>query len=337
MKNSNSDDERGPITRRLALGVLGAAGASTFVARGTARAASSDDVVLGSLTISPGSFEVPFDPAEAIHIARVTNATESITITPTTVLRGVTITVNGLPVRSGERSAPIALGTGINQITITVTDVTGAPLRTHTVVVAKTGASCVLVPSETAGPYPLSSILSDPSMVRSDITEGQIGVPLLLRLSLVNVNQGCAPISNAGVYIWQCNKDGGYSGYRGAPNGNFLGQTFLRGIQFTNGAGNVLFTTIYPGWYPGRITHIHVRIYLGGTSAPVSATTQIAFPIAATAAVNTSTLYVANGQNPIVNFSQDNVFSDSVDLQLATVTGDVTSGYEAALTIGIAG
>jgi protocatechuate 3,4-dioxygenase beta subunit len=99
----------------------------------------------------------------------------------------------------------------------------------------------------------------------------------------------------------------------------------------------VLFNTIYPGWYPGRITHIHVRIYLGGTSAPVSATTQIAFPIATTAAVNMSPLYAPNGQNPVVNFSQDNVFSDGVDYQLATVTGDVTTGYEATLTIGIAG
>ncbi len=337
MNHSSSDDERGPITRRLALSVLGVAGASSLITRGTARAASSDEVVLRGLSISPGALELPFDPAQSIHIARVTNATQSITVTPTSFGRGTTITVNGMTVPSGSRSKPIAIGTGLNQITVVVTDVTGAPLRTHTVVVAKTGTSCVLIPSETAGPYPLSSILSDPSMVRSDVTEGQIGVPLVLRLSLVNVNQGCAPISNAGVYIWQCNKDGGYSGYRGGLNGNFLGQTFLRGIQFTNGAGNVLFTTIYPGWYPGRITHIHVRIYLGGTSSPVSATTQIAFPVAATAAVNTSPLYVANGQNPVVNFSQDNVFSDGVDYQLATLSGDVTNGYTADLTIGIAG
>jgi hypothetical protein len=50
-----------------------------------------------------------------------------------------------------------------------------------------------------------------------------------------------------------------------------------------------------------------------------------------------SPLYAPNGQNPVVNFSQDNVFSDGVDYQLATVTGDVTTGYEATLTIGIAG
>jgi hypothetical protein len=37
-------------------------------------------------------------------------------------------------------------------------------------------------------------------------------------------------------------------------------QTFLRGIQTTNSDGNVTFTTIYPGWYQGRATHIHVEV-----------------------------------------------------------------------------
>ena len=37
-------------------------------------------------------------------------------------------------------------------------------------------------------------------------------------------------------------------------------QTFLRGIQTTNANGEVVFTTIYPGWYQGRATHIHVEV-----------------------------------------------------------------------------
>ena len=49
----------------------------------------------------------------------------------------------------------------------------------------------------------------------------------------------------------------------------------LRGIQTTDGNGRVTFTTVYPGWYQGRATHIHVEVTLNGASVKV---TQIAFP-----------------------------------------------------------
>src|SRR5262245_50961007 len=80
--------------------------------------------------------------------------------------------------------------------------------------------SCVLIAQETEGPYPLASVLSNPAMIRSDIRETRTGVPIQFVLSIVNVNQGCAPITNAAVYVWYCDKDGNYSGY-----GSVQGQT----------------------------------------------------------------------------------------------------------------
>src|SRR5262245_37182140 len=72
-------------------------------------------------------------------------------------------------------------------------------------------ASCVLIPEETAGPYPLfSDIASASTYMREDITEGKTGVPLQLLLTIVNVNASCAPITNALVYAWHCDKDGAY-------------------------------------------------------------------------------------------------------------------------------
>ena len=56
-----------------------------------------------------------------------------------------------------------------------------------------------------------------------------------------------------------------YSGYKGQGDKEDLstvGQTFLRGTQFTNGEGAVSFQTIYPGWYVGRATHIHFKVLL---------------------------------------------------------------------------
>ncbi len=121
------------------------------------------------------------------------------------------------------------------------------------------GASCVLTPQETAGPYPLfNDIASASTYMREDITEGKTGVPLQLLLTFVNVNANCAPITDALVYAWHCDKDGAYSGYN-QPGNNTVGQTFCRGVQMTDSRGLARFTTIYPGWYSGRITHAHFR------------------------------------------------------------------------------
>jgi protocatechuate 3,4-dioxygenase beta subunit len=193
--------------------------------------------------------------------------------------------------------------------------------------------ACVLIPQETIGPYPLLQVLSNTALRRADVRENRTGVPLTLVMSLVDVNDGCSPVSNAAVYIWQCDKDGNYSGY-----GSETGRTYLRGIQFTEANGQVTFTTVYPGWYPGRVTHIHFQVYLnanlGGTA---TATSQIAFPPAITQTVYGSTLYSARGQNTTVaSFSQDMVFADGTTYQLANVTGAVTSGYVATITVGVA-
>jgi len=45
-------------------------------------------------------------------------------------------------------------------------------------------------------------------------------------------------------------------------DGSSEGETFLRGTQFTDADGAVCFTTIYPGWYPGRTPHIHFKVIL---------------------------------------------------------------------------
>jgi len=90
----------------------------------------------------------------------------------------------------------------------------------------------------------------------------------------------------------------------------------------------VTFTTIYPGWYMGRATHIHVEVYVNGRSVKV---TQVAFPESVSAAVYATGVYAAKGQNTTTNAS-DNVFSDGTSTEMATVTGGA-GGYVAALRI----
>jgi hypothetical protein len=130
--------------------------------------------------------------------------------------------------------------------------------------------SCVLAPESTEGPYYL-----DDQKLRRDITEGKKGVPLTLRLRVLDVSS-CRPIKGAAVDVWHCDAGGAYSGVAGASG------TFLRGIQRTNSKGTAVFETIYPGWYPGRTPHIHVMVSLGGN---VVHTGQLYFPDKLTDAV----------------------------------------------------
>jgi protocatechuate 3,4-dioxygenase beta subunit len=198
--------------------------------------------------------------------------------------------------------------------------------------------TCSLIPTETQGPYPLLSVLQNTAMVRRDITEGHTGVPLTLTLKLVDTANNCQPLSGAAIYIWHCDKDGVYSGYQ-QPGSDTRGQTFLRGVQLTNAKGIARFTTVYPGWYAGRITHVHFQVYLNNnTSGTVTATSQLAFPQAVTQAVYASTLYAARGQNTsVVDFAHDNVFSDGTSRQMVTVKGSVDAGYQARLLVGVTG
>jgi protocatechuate 3,4-dioxygenase beta subunit len=200
-----------------------------------------------------------------------------------------------------------------------------AAAASNTTTTSPPGATtaCVVSPNETIGPFPS---LAD--FVRSDVRENKQGLPLTLTITVVNSNSGCGPVSGATVDIWQCDAGGSYSQY-----GSERTLTYLRGLQTTGADGGVRFITIYPGWYQGRATHIHVEVRLNGRSLKV---TQIAFPEDVTAQVYGTGVYASSGQNPTTN-ARDNVFSDGVTNELLTITGgDVTSGFSASFQVGVA-
>lgn len=203
---------------------------------------------------------------------------------------------------------------------------------------AEETGGCVLIPTEMAGPFPLLSVLNDTRFLRADITEGQPGVPLNLTLEVVDAGRRCAPLAGAAVYVWHCGKDGAYSGYEQGAQGDHRGQTWLRGLQLTDGRGRATFRTIYPGWYPGRVTHIHFQVYLGDRQrGRATATSQLVFPDEVTAAVYASPAYAARGQNATVKrIADDFLFADGYEHQLARISGDPAAGYVASLRVGVA-
>lgn len=118
--------------------------------------------------------------------------------------------------------------------------------------------ACILTPQAEEGPYYL-----DPKQVRSDVRDGKTGVPLTLRLRVIEAGP-CTALSGARIDIWHCDARGIYSAFPGQGDSHKIdttSATFLRGTQMTDRAGWAEFTTIYPGWYPGRATHIHFKIF----------------------------------------------------------------------------
>jgi protocatechuate 3,4-dioxygenase beta subunit len=118
-----------------------------------------------------------------------------------------------------------------------------------------TKPDCVLTPGQEEGPFYI-----DLTQVRGDIVEDRSGVPLALMVTVVDADT-CKPIRDAAVDIWHCDALGVYSG---EPSEGSKGETYLRGIQLTDGNGVAQFATIYPGQYPGRTTHIHVKVHTDG-------------------------------------------------------------------------
>jgi protocatechuate 3,4-dioxygenase beta subunit len=119
--------------------------------------------------------------------------------------------------------------------------------------------SCTLTPASVAGPF-----YFDPKLQRADITEGHPGAPLRLRFIVMDAAT-CIPIQGARVDVWHTRADGFYSGYPGQGDNrktDTTGGTFMRGTQFADARGEAAFRSIYPGWYGGRTTHVHFKIFI---------------------------------------------------------------------------
>jgi protocatechuate 3,4-dioxygenase beta subunit len=137
---------------------------------------------------------------------------------------------------------------------------------------------CVLTSPLEEGPFFF------PSPERKNIREDREGQPLGLKFQVIS-HPDCIPISDAIVEIWHCDANGNYSGYPEEISKDIWKSTlflmknrdpendalhvdpvkdtrFLRGRQTTNADGWTEFETIFPGWYEGRVPHVHVKVIL---------------------------------------------------------------------------
>jgi protocatechuate 3,4-dioxygenase beta subunit len=208
-------------------------------------------------------------------------------------------------------------------------------------------SSCAPIPEETAGPFPGdgsngANALELSGIVRSDIRSSIAGASgtaegalLTVSLTLVDAGGGCAPLVGRAVYVWQCDREGRYSMY--SPG--VTDENYLRGVQVSDDAGAVTFTTVFPGCYPGRWPHIHFAVYPGvdaiGSGSEI-ATSQLALPAEACEAVYATTGYDASIEALAqISLESDGVFADDGSRQLASTSGGVAGGYTAVLEVPI--
>jgi protocatechuate 3,4-dioxygenase beta subunit len=208
---------------------------------------------------------------------------------------------------------------------------------------------CKLTAEQETGPFYLED-----ELLRSNIREDKAGVPLSLKIIVMNA-QTCQPLSGAAIDLWHCDAGGVYSGFtkqnRPGPGGRPPGGpppgvdggdrgfdngppparstdklTFLRGIQMTAADGSVHFETVFPGVYMGRTNHIHFKVRMGGSSdgksyqaGHTSHTGQVFFPEDIAVKLMQSGPY---SQNPIrrTKQSEDMVFwGQHGELSIATL------------------
>ena len=210
-----------------------------------------------------------------------------------------------------------------------------------------TNSCSTRIPEETAGPYPDDGsngpdVLGLTGVVRNDIRSSFAGlsgtaqgVPLTIVLNLVS-SSTCAPLAGQAVYLWHCDRSGRYSLYSAGATD----QNYLRGVQAADSSGTVTFTSIFPACYSGRWPHIHFEVYPSLSAATSvsnkSATSQIALPKASCDEVYATAGYEQSVTNlSRVSLATDGIFSDGASLELATMTGSVTGGLTATLTVAV--
>lgn len=291
------------LSRREVLALFGAAGMTTLAACATQSAPAS----------TPPSAAAPTQgPTEEPTVAEPTDTAGATTAPNAEAQTAIAVTSNPTA-----QATVAAEATSVAQANATVLP------------------TCVVSPEMTQGPYFVDEKL-DRSDIRANTSDGAVkeGAPLALTLRVSQVNgNGCTPLAGAMVDLWHCDALGVYSDATDRSF-NTVGQNFLRGFQTTDANGVVNFTTLYPGWYPGRAVHIHFKVRGANASGQnYEFTSQFFFDDALSEQVYTQAPYASKGSGFLRN-AQDNIFRGGGDQTTLTLMPS-GAGYASTFDIGI--
>jgi protocatechuate 3,4-dioxygenase beta subunit len=196
---------------------------------------------------------------------------------------------------------------------------------------------CVVRPASTEGPYYVDERLHRAD-IRSDPSDGSVkdGAPLALSFTVNAIARGvCRPLEGAVVDLWHCDAEGIYSDAVDARYFDTRGKRFLRGYQVTDRSGVAKFTTIYPGWYPGRTPHIHYKIRSPqAEQSGFEFTGQMYFDESLTDRVYARPPYAARGKRAVSNLT-DRIYNQDGGRQSMLSVAPSRQGYAGMFDVAL--
>jgi hypothetical protein len=333
------------LDRRAALRLLGITSIATVTGCGTARTTTSSTTATTTASTTGKTASSTTLTPSVTTAEQSASVTLSAVVSPTaatgtvTFYDGTTSLGTGTLTSGAASLATTFSTTGSHSLTAAYAgDTTYAASTSAAVSLTVTAASACSATLEgeegpyflddSASGYPRTNILSN-----LDGTETQTGVPLALTLYVFDSENKCAAMESVQVDIWHCNGSGVYSA---EAIESTTGESWLRGYQITDTTGKVQFTTIIPGWYQGRTTHIHLRLRstYDSTDSGGANTMQIFFDQALVDTLSTTVSpYEKEGTNSTTNAS-DHVYTDlEQGTTLLTLTGSVAAGYAATFSV----
>lgn len=200
---------------------------------------------------------------------------------------------------------------------------------------------CIAKPEQATGPY-YQPDESNPerSDLRTDTKTGtrKDGVPLSLDFEVFDIaSEGCVPHEGAVVDVWSTDALGVYSDVESqdTTDGSTEGQDFMRGHQFTDGDGVASFTTVIPGWYPGRTPHVHFTVRRRTRGAGFyDFTSQLFFHEELLETVYQRDPYRSRGE-PDTSNDEDTVFYPQLDPELYLELEEDGDGYAATFAVAL--
>jgi protocatechuate 3,4-dioxygenase beta subunit len=238
-------------------------------------------------------------------------------------------------------SVPTSTASSSAAATATATSSAAASATASASASASTSSTCVVTPEGEIGPYFTDDSASgyNRSNILSNLdgSDTQSGIPLTLTVIIRDSENSCALLSGAQVDIWHCNAAGLYSN---ESSESTTGLSWLRGYQITGSTGTVSFTTIMPGWYSGRTTHIHLRVRSSYSEASSTTdgtnTTQLFFPQTLIDTIDTTiAAYDSRGINTTANASDHVYTPETQGATLPSLSGSTSAGYTATFTVDL--
>lgn len=329
-----------PLDRRAALRLFSLTTLATVAGCGGGKTASTSSATTTGTTSTATSLAVSKSAVEQSASLTLTasvtpsDATGAVTFYDSTASLGAATLSSGTAVFATSFST-----TGTHSLTAAYAgDSTYAASTSSAVSLTVTAASsCAESLEGEEGPYfvddSASGYLRTNILSNLDGSSTQDGVPLTLTIYVFDSEKSCAPMQGVQVDIWHCNAKGIYSA---ESSESTVGESWLRGYQITDCTGKVQFTTIIPGWYQGRTTHIHLRLRstYDDTDTSGSNTMQVFFDQTLIDTLSTSVSpYSTEGQNPTTN-ATDRVYADQEQgTTLLTLSGSNEAGYTTTCNI----